>query len=36
VGDLGLSLEENKTLAQICEKAGADSLHIRSHWVGMH
>lgn len=36
VGDQGLSLEENKTLAQICEKAGADSLHVRSHWVGMH
>jgi 2,4-dienoyl-CoA reductase-like NADH-dependent reductase (Old Yellow Enzyme family)/thioredoxin reductase len=36
VGDEGLSLDENKTLAMICEKAGADSLHIRSHWVGMH
>jgi 2,4-dienoyl-CoA reductase-like NADH-dependent reductase (Old Yellow Enzyme family)/thioredoxin reductase len=36
VGDQGLSLEENKKLAQICEQAGVDSLHIRSHWVGMH
>lgn len=36
VGDEGLSLDENKTIAMICEKAGADSLHIRSHWVGMH
>ena len=36
VGDLGLSLEENKQLAQIWEQCGADSLHVRSHWVGMH
>jgi 2,4-dienoyl-CoA reductase (NADPH2) len=36
VGDLGLSLEENKHLAQIWEQCGADSLHVRSHWVGMH
>ena len=36
VGDLGLSLEENKTLARIYQDAGVDSLHVRSHWVGMH
>ncbi len=36
VGDLGLSLEENKHLAQIWEECGADSLQVRSHWVGMH
>jgi 2,4-dienoyl-CoA reductase (NADPH2) len=36
VGELGLSAEENKTLARIYEEAGADSLHVRSHWVGMH
>ncbi len=36
VGDLGLSLEENKQLAQIWEQCGVDSLHVRSHWVGMH
>ncbi len=29
-------MEENKTLARIYEEAGADSLHVRSHWVGMH
>ena len=36
VGDLGLSLEENKHLAQIWQENGVDSLHVRSHWVGMH
>ena len=36
VGDLGLSLEENKELARIYQDAGVDSLHVRSHWVGMH
>ncbi|MFH0915495.1 MAG: FAD-dependent oxidoreductase [bacterium] len=36
VGELGLSVEENKTLARIYEEAGADSLHVRSHWVGQH
>ncbi len=36
VGELGLSLEENKELARIYQGAGVDSLHVRSHWVGMH
>jgi 2,4-dienoyl-CoA reductase (NADPH2) len=36
VGELGLSLEESKYLAKLWEDAGADSLHVRSHWVGMH
>ena len=36
VGERGLSLDENKQLARIWEEAGADSLHVRSHWVGMH
>ena len=36
VGDQGLSLEENKTIARILQDAGVDSLHVRSHWVGMH
>ena len=36
VGDLGLSLEENKHLAQMWQECGVDSLHVRSHWVGMH
>jgi len=36
VGDQGLSLEENKHLAQMWQECGVDSLHVRSHWVGMH
>ncbi len=36
VGDLGLTVEENQKLAQIWQENGADSLHVRSHWVGMH
>jgi len=36
VGELGLSVEENQELARIYQDAGVDSLHVRSHWVGMH
>lgn len=36
VGDLGLSLDETRTLARIYEDAGVDSLQARYHWVGMH
>ena len=36
VGELGLSVEENQALARLYEPAGVDSLHVKSHWVGMH
>ena len=35
-GDEGMTIEEGKELAQILENAGADSLHVRSHWFGQH
>ncbi len=35
-GDLGMTIEEGKELAQILEKAGANSLHVRHHWFGQH
>ena len=35
-GDESLSIEEAKEIARIFQSAGADSLHIRSHWLGMH
>lgn len=35
-GDQAISLEEGKEIAKIYEAAGVDSLHVRSHWAGMH
>jgi len=35
-GDEALSLEEGKEIAKVCESIGVCSLHVRSHWVGMH
>jgi 2,4-dienoyl-CoA reductase (NADPH2) len=35
-GEEGINTEEAKEIAKILENAGADSLHIRSHWLGMH
>ncbi len=35
-GDEGITIEEAKVIAIILEKAGADSLHIRSHFFGQH
>jgi 2,4-dienoyl-CoA reductase-like NADH-dependent reductase (Old Yellow Enzyme family) len=32
----GLNTEETKEIAKIFQEAGADSLHIRSHWLGVH
>jgi 2,4-dienoyl-CoA reductase (NADPH2) len=34
--NLGISLDEGKYIAQMYEKCGVDSLHVRYHWVGMH
>ena len=36
VGPEGITLEEGKEIAKIYEAAGADSLHVRYHWAGMH
>ena len=35
-GEESLNTQETKEIAQIFQEAGADSLHIRSHWLGMH
>ena len=35
-GEESLSIEEAKEIAKIFQEAGADSLHIRSHWLGVH
>ncbi len=35
-GDEGITLEEGKEIARIYESIGVDSLHVRSHWTGMH
>ena len=35
-GEEGLSIEEGKELAVLLEAAGVDSLHVKSHWMGMH
>ena len=34
--DQALSMEESKEIALILVATGADSLHVRSHWAGMH
>ena len=35
-GEEGFSIEEGKELAVLLETAGVDSLHVKSHWMGMH
>ncbi len=35
-GDLGMTFAEARELAVILERAGADALHVRSHWFGHH
>jgi 2,4-dienoyl-CoA reductase (NADPH2) len=35
-GDEGITLDEGQALAKILQEAGADSLHVRSHWFGQH
>lgn len=35
-GDEGMTFEEGQALAKILQQAGADSLHVRSHWFGQH
>jgi len=35
-GEEGLTIEEAREIAKTFQKAGADSLHIRTHWVGVH
>ena len=35
-GDEALSIEDAKQIAKIYESVGVDSLHVRSHWAGMH
>jgi 2,4-dienoyl-CoA reductase (NADPH2) len=34
--DQALTMEESKEIARALQAAGADSLHVRSHWAGMH
>jgi len=35
-GEEGITVEEGLAIAKIIEAAGADSLHVRSHWFGQH
>ncbi len=35
-GPEGLTIAEGKELAVLLEAAGVDSLHVKSHWMGMH
>jgi len=35
-GEEGMTFAEARELAVILEKAGADALHVRSHWFGHH
>ena len=35
-GEESLSIQEAKEIATTFQAAGADSFHIRSHWLGMH
>ncbi len=35
-GNEALSIEEAKEIARIYQSVGVDSLHVRSHWAGMH
>ncbi|MBN1381393.1 MAG: hypothetical protein JXA41_06950 [Deltaproteobacteria bacterium] len=35
-GEEGFTMEEARTVAKMLEAAGVDSLHVRSHWCGMH
>jgi 2,4-dienoyl-CoA reductase (NADPH2) len=35
-GDEGMTYDESKALALLLQEAGADALHVRSHWFGHH
>ena len=35
-GEEGITLEEGQIIAKILQEAGADSLHVRTHWFGQH
>jgi 2,4-dienoyl-CoA reductase (NADPH2) len=35
-GNECLNLEEGKAIAQLLEKAGANSIQVRTHWIGQH
>ena len=35
-GNEGMTFVESRELAAILQKAGADALHVRSHWYGHH
>ncbi len=35
-GEEGLTIEETQEIAKAFQKAGADSIHIRTHWIGVH
>jgi 2,4-dienoyl-CoA reductase (NADPH2) len=35
-GPEGITIGEGKEIARIYEQIGVDSLHVRSHWTGMH
>jgi len=35
-GEEGINTEEAKEIAKTLQAAGVDSLHIRSHWLGIH
>ena len=35
-GNEAITLDEGKEIARIYQAAGVDSLHVRSHWAGMH
>jgi hypothetical protein len=36
IGDQGITVEEAKSIAKIMQGAGADSIHVRTHWLGQH
>ena len=33
---MGITVEEAKSIAKIMQGAGADSIHVRTHWLGQH
>ena len=36
ISDQGITVEEAKSIAKIMQGAGADSIHVRTHWLGQH
>ena len=36
IRDQGITVEEAKSIAKIMQGAGADSIHVRTHWLGQH